>query len=672
MAHVENAFLCAVVMLALWTLVGSPIALRLAEPPTCWLWAPALGWAVYNVIVLPLVGWIGMGRATVLVVTAVFAVVGLVACFLRRPAMPQRRSLLAIAAVVTAASLLALAPAAAVLPKEAPEGMTLAASIFDHAKIAMVDEMIRSGVPLKNPFFSESGVPDGVAYYYLWHFSAAVVAVMTGASGWEAEAALTWFTAFASLLTMIGLAARLGGKMAAGLVVIVLAATASVRALLEWTGADVTPALIGRASGLGGWLFQMAWAPQHLASATCVVLACLLLVELAHRDGWFAPLILGLVAAAGFECSVWVGGVSFVLGAAMIALYLLWTLAPERRPAFLLRALAAAALALAISFPFMRDQIAFAAARGGGPPIVIAPVAVLGVAFPESLRRVLDVPAYWLVYLPVEFAAFYPAGLVALFFLLKDRSLDAPSRQTIRPLALLAAASLGAAWLLRSVVANNNDLGWRAILPGLLLLIVFAAAAISRWPRRGARLCGILAAVGVLLTLPDTLQLLQEDFFGSRTPSERLFATTPSMWQAVRRHAAPNERIANNPRFLADMTPWPANISWALLGDRRSCYAGNELAIPFAPIPASARAATEARFVRVFAGEPTADDVSALADRYGCDVVVVTAEDGAWRRDPFASSELYHLVETQPDRWRIYRRTNPQMPANQLKPRSSQ
>src|SRR5258708_26101702 len=118
----------------------------------------------------------------------------------------------------------------------------------------------------------------------------------------------------------------------------------------------------------------------------------------------------------------------------MVGVDLLWTVAPERRLAFLLRALAAAALALAISFPFIRDQIGAAAARASGPPIVIAPVAVLGTAFPESLRRILDVPAYWLVYLSVEFAAFYPAGLVGLFFLLKDRTLDAPGPQPIRPL----------------------------------------------------------------------------------------------------------------------------------------------------------------------------------------------------------------------------------------------
>ncbi|HSS84353.1 MAG TPA: hypothetical protein VLL30_11315, partial [Reyranella sp.] len=83
MAHVENAFLCAAVMVALWTLVGAPIALRLAEAPTCWLWAPALGWAVYSVIALPLLGWIGMGRATVFAVSAVFAIAGLLACLLQ-------------------------------------------------------------------------------------------------------------------------------------------------------------------------------------------------------------------------------------------------------------------------------------------------------------------------------------------------------------------------------------------------------------------------------------------------------------------------------------------------------------------------------------------------------------------------------------------------------------
>jgi hypothetical protein len=45
-----------------------------------------------------------------------------------------------------------------------------------------------------------------------------------------------------------------------------------------------------------------------------------------------------------------------------------------------------------------------------------------------------------------------------------------------------------------------------------------------------------------------------------------------------------------------------------------------------------------------------------LADRHRCDVVLVAAQDGAWLRDPFASSGIYALVEERPGAWRIYRK----------------
>jgi hypothetical protein len=653
MAEFGNVLWGAAVMSALWTLLGLPIAARLAPPPISWLWAPALGFAVHTSIALPLLSWLGMGRGTVLTVTLVFLAIA-ACCLPRQPSVPanlSRRQSLWLVAAAALAALLALAPAASVLPKVKGDGVTLSTSIFDHAKVALIDEMIRADVPPVNPFFNEVGVPGGVAYYYLWHFAAALVAVMTGLSGWEADAALTGFTAFASLLVMIGLVVQQGGRLPAAFVVMALAATASLRPVLESLAPQATHAVIGKATGLGGWLFQIAWAPQHLASASCVVLAGLTLIEVARRDGWLAPVVLGLLAAAGFECSVWVGGIVFALSAVLIVPYLLWSLPTQRRSGFVLRILAAAALAVAISLPFLRDQIAAASARAGGSPIIIAPVAVLGPFFDPVVRRLLDAPAYWLVLLPVEFAAFYLAGVIGLFALLKDGD-----GQTVRVAGLLAAASLVVGWLLRSVVADNNDLGWRAVLPAILLLIVFSATAISRWPRWPARLCAVLSAVGALLTLPDSLPLLREDFVASPTPDERLLAETPALWRAVRRHSTPGERIANNPRFLDTMTPWPANISWALMANRRSCYAGNELAIPFAPIPAAERSAVEAKFVRVFAGAPEADEIRELADRFQCDVVVVTPQDGAWRRDPFASGEVYRLVETRPDAWRIYRR----------------
>ena len=121
-----------------------------------------------------------------------------------------------------------------------------------------------------------------------------------------------------------------------------------------------------------------------------------------------------------------------------------------------------------------------------------------------------------------------------------------------------------------------------------------------------------------------------------------------------RRHAAPAARIANNPRFLADLTPWPVNISWALLANRSSCFAGREMAIAFAPGPPERRAVIDAEFLRVFVGQGTPNDVHDLAMKYGCDVVVLVPQDKAWDQDPFAESPDYRLAETRERRWRIY------------------
>jgi hypothetical protein len=184
----------------------------------------------------------------------------------------------------------------------------------------------------------------------------------------------------------------------------------------------------------------------------------------------------------------------------------------------------------------------------------------------------------------------------------------------------------------------------------------FAGAALARWIGEGGYRLAALAALGIALGLPAGLDMIAGNVAGDPSPQARTFAAAPALWNAVRRHASEGERVANNPQYLDGVTPWPVNISWALLADRRSCYAGRELALPFAPVPAARRAAIDAQFVRVFAGQPAAGDVADFAGRYNCDVVVVTPQDGAWGRDPFATAGEYRLVEEKPDAWRIYRK----------------
>jgi hypothetical protein len=100
-------------------------------------------------------------------------------------------------------------------------------------------------------------------------------------------------------------------------------------------------------------------------------------------------------------------------------------------------------------------------------------------------------------------------------------------------------------------------------------------------------------------------------------------------------------------------------MSWALLANRSSCFAGRELALAFAPLPPARREAINAQFIRAFAGQAAPGDVSDMAKQYACDIVIIVPQDGAWTNDPFASSPDYRLAESRDGRWRIYARVPP-------------
>ena len=159
-----------------------------------------------------------------------------------------------------------------------------------------------------------------------------------------------------------------------------------------------------------------------------------------------------------------------------------------------------------------------------------------------------------------------------------------------------------------------------------MVLIVGAAAGLMRSPRRALIIATALG--GLVLSLPDTARMIRSNIAGRPAPDAKVFAQTPELWQAVRRYAPPTARVANNPLFLQDLTPWPANMSWALLANRSSCFAGRELALAFAPLPAARREAINMQFIRVFDGEGTPGDVGDMARKYACDVVIVMRRTG--------------------------------------------
>ena len=651
MASTSNVILGAATALILWTMIGLAVARAvLSERALCWPVAPALGWAVHSAATLPLFMLIGFNRITVTIVTVLSLAASAYA--LRRQSGSLQHDKGATAVPHWAwigALILALGPAAAILPKFADGAVILSGPIFDHAKVAMIDEMIRLGLPPGNPFFGEAGQPSRLAYYYLLHFSAAELALLVGISGWEADAALTWFSAFASLMLMIGLATWLSGRKIAALFVLLVCTTGSLRPLLAYIpGID---SVIIPQTGFAGWLFQTAWVPQHIASASCVVLAMLLLSELVRRESLALLATFVLVVVAGVASSTWVGGVTFAVAAIWIGGVILANAEPQQRLPLLGRFAIAAIGAVVLAAPILYDQIAAMGTRGGGSPVALQTYEVLGEFFPPVLRQILDMPAFWVILLVIELPAIYLTGVYAMLQLTND--LDPARKQVATVLIHLAGASLAVAWLMVSTIGGNNDLGWRAVLPACIVLTVFAVAGLSQWIRTRVRLA-IAGFIAIALGLPSGISILNYDIFGTRDPAGEAFAATPEMWAAVRRYAGPADRVGNNPMFLESMTPWPGNLSWALLSNRRSCYAGFDLALPFVPLPRQRLREIDAQFNRVFSGDGWPDDLRDLATKYGCRVVVVTALDGAWTRDPFATSQHWRLVESSAQGWRIY------------------
>lgn len=656
MASPVNAALCALLATGFWSFLGYALGRHLLPRALAIGAAPVMGWAVHSAATLPIFFLIGFSPLAVVAIAALCVAVSVATLKLAARAEAEAAPALPWWAFA-AGAVLALVPAMAILPKLAPDAVHLADPIFDHAKIAIIDAMMRQGLPPVDPVFGAAGPHGQFFYYYLWHYSAAALALPLHVSGWEADIGLTWFTAFASLSLLMGLAVWLSKRPPAAIWAVALAAAASLRGVLSWIfGTYSLEPFLAEPTGFAGWLFQAAWAPQHLMSATCVVAAMLLVARYAQRQSVLLLLTLVLVVVAGFESSTYVGGIIFAIAALAAAPLLLAAIEPAQRLRFIAGMAIAAVLAVCLAAPFLNNQLMAVAARGDNNPIVLRHFAVLGAMFPTSLRHALDWPAYWLVLLPIELPATYVAGVMALVAMLRSGA-PRPEKLATAALACVAAAGLLASWLLVSTLGDNNDLGLRAVLPAASVLIAAAAAGLMLLPPRAV--IAATAIGGLILSLPDTAAMIRSNVDGTPTPDGAVFAQAPELWQAVRRYAALTARVANNPLFLQDLTPWPANISWALVANRSSCFAGRELALALAPLSEARREAINAQFVRVFAGEGAPGDISDMARKYGCDVVVVVPQDKAWNKDPFAASADYRLAENRDGRWRIYVASHP-------------
>src|SRR5262249_9116038 len=141
--------------------------------------APVLGWSVHSAATLPFYLLFGFSPVLVAGIGAVCLLLAGLSLLRPRPAGKVESAQTIPKWAFVAAALVALVPAATILPKFSGDAVWLADAIFDHAKVAIIDTIARLGLPPVNPVIGGASASSGLAYYYLWHFSAAEIALVT-------------------------------------------------------------------------------------------------------------------------------------------------------------------------------------------------------------------------------------------------------------------------------------------------------------------------------------------------------------------------------------------------------------------------------------------------------------------------------------------------------------
>ena len=242
MASPINAILCALIATAFWTLLGFALARHLLPRVLALGAAPVIGWATHSAVMLPIYLWIGLSPMTVVAVGALCVLVSGFSLSLPAPGSeaedaPDRFAMDIRRRCGAGAGAGRRHPAEILRRCRAARRSDLRSFQERYhrrdrpARRAAGQSRVR---PVWRQMRPGYGLGSCLAYYYLWHFSAAEVALAASAIGWEADIGLTWFTAFASLTLMMGIAVWLAKRPAAAIWVVALAAAASLWITLDW------------------------------------------------------------------------------------------------------------------------------------------------------------------------------------------------------------------------------------------------------------------------------------------------------------------------------------------------------------------------------------------------------------------------------------------------------
>jgi len=372
---------------------------------------------------------------------------------------------------------------------------------YDHAsRVDWTESILRTGVPPANPLYWYKHAAT-MRYYYFWNVVCAAIAQMSHLSPRAVFIASCVWAGFA-LAALIGLYLKhflqAGARLRNQFLLCI--------ALLMVTGLDICVNLWNlfylhrplpddlewwSASQITSWLDSLLWAPHHIASFLCCMLAFLLAWmggESRAQRSVASIVLIAFALASAFGLSIYVAFGFFLV----MLIWAFWQVVIERqlRSAMLLAMGGAGAAVLLI--PYLRELLAHTSSglEGGSifmfavremfPPDWLLATHLfrhLAVDHATAARNianlVLLVPGY-----TVELG-FY--GVVFLIYLVPAWRGRTALSAAQRSLVLISVSTLAIISLIRSSVLTSNDFGWRGALLLQFPLLLLASEVVTGW-----------------------------------------------------------------------------------------------------------------------------------------------------------------------------------------------
>ncbi len=379
-------------------------------------------------------------------------------------------------------------------------------ALWDHAvRIAFIHSALRSGPPIRNPFFYLGSAPMA-RYYYYWYVLCSYPARLThinpryvlyGSSVWSGFLLAALIPSY--LRDFLGATENLRRKSVIGI------------ALLSVTGLDMIPTvyefLCARTVTpdmewwdpvqITSWTDALIWVPHHVAALVACLIGFLALWSVRrHGEGgypsWGKSVVAALFAALAFAAAA---GLSVYVTFTFALFLLCWGIRLLYKGAFrdFFLYLSTACLTVLMSLPYLHDLLAHRAADA----VKAAGVAATAGPFALGLRvlpNFLSTPYFLKVRGFSHPALLAPLGIVVVYILefgvfaiigwARFRQ-DLRNRSKIDESEIacwyLLATSMFVITFVRSSVISNNDLAFRSAMIAQFVLLLWGAEYFDRW-----------------------------------------------------------------------------------------------------------------------------------------------------------------------------------------------